>query len=813
MFSRSSRFTTLCVQLMIIFAAGTVQGDEIAADANNWDLPDRGAWSIRDGALHANVGAGSDTAAFIKAKPEADLLIETQLRFTAESARHNFGVILRSADNENLVLRYYDRPEAMELLAFHGTQWKRMGERSSTVKVSPNTWYSLKVAAAGPFVMAKLWPTGEQEPDWQLSEEVEITKAGRAGLVVHDEGHFQFRTVSYATDAPLIRDLQKKIEANRKAKLAALKKSLKLAVAPREFSEDDGVTRIIEVAPFANADRHPLKGVLSWTMNGRTESREVTLDDYADDALFISINEPAQPTKVDVTFQAANGISLNNSATVAPATLKPWRHYVKQSLDTLIEHGRDDYGPKKTPLFMAVLDTTTLRSPENPDRLDAIVRLEGRIHRRGEQGSNLWYDQALINAMRQMSDLTNDKTYDTEADKYITHYLENCNKAKDNRHPYHTGMPAWGTHIYWSCYEERPAGDQNGSGPHEILVFRANWKNMFDLEPKELRRIADGVWEHHIVDKATGLHNRHDDGNKGCDFAFSGQSFLHLFATMYKETGESHFLDKAKTVTNWHWNNRNKATNLPADCPGLLSRYDGNHTFTTVCGPHAIGLLEAYRITGDEYFRDIANTYIKAYDKYGWNPKEKTYWAMLTLDGRPVPQEPRGSGYDEFKPTGPVNVWRTTFYSYEFTIPAGQAAMLAYELSGDSAATRDKELLAIAKRWASVIENDMPAKTGRRFKDKLEASMPLAKDLGGAYAEDYGRTISLFVHLYRATDDKKYLDLAHELAEDAVRKLFHNGLFKGHAAKPYYETTNGVGILLYALLELDSPDKELLGAM
>ena len=46
-----------------------------------------------------------------------------------------------------------------------------------------------------------------------------------------------------------------------------------------------------------------------------------------------------------------------------------------------------------------------------------------------------------------------------------------------------------------------------------------------------------------------------------------------------------------------------------------------------------------------------------------------------------------------------------------------------------------------------------------------------------------------------------------------MRKLFHNGLFKGHAAKPYYETTNGVGLLLYALLELDSPEEALKGAL
>ena len=282
---------------------------------------------------------------------------------------------------------------------------------------------------------------------------------------------------------------------------------------------------------------------------------------------------------------------------------------------------------------------------------------------------------------------------------------------------------------------------------------------------------------------------------------------------MSKVTGEAHYLDKAKTVADWHWKNRNKATNLPADCPGLTQRYDGNHTFTTVSGPHATSLLEAYRVSGDDYFRQIATTYIKAYDKFAWDEQAKTYYAMLELTGKPVPDRKKGGGYDAYAPAGHVNVWRTTLYSYEFTLSAAQAAIQAYEFSGEDKAGRDPELLAIAKRWATAIEAAMPAHTGRRWKEELEESLPLAAKTGGAYAEDYGRAISFFVHLHRATGEKHHLDLANTLAEDAVRKLYHNGLFKGHAAKPYYETTNGVGLLLYAMLELDSPDEPLKGAL
>jgi uncharacterized protein YyaL (SSP411 family) len=80
--------------------------------------------------------------------------------------------------------------------------------------------------------------------------------------------------------------------------------------------------------------------------------------------------------------------------------------------------------------------------------------------------------------------------------------------------------------------------------------------------------------------------------------------------------------------------------------------------------------------------------------------------------------------------------------------------------------------------------------------------MPEAIRRGGAYAEGYGRAISFFTHLFQATGDRKDLDTASSLADDARDRLYENGWFKGHAGKPYYEATDGVGLLLCALLEL-----------
>jgi hypothetical protein len=175
---------------------------------------------------------------------------------------------------------------------------------------------------------------------------------------------------------------------------------------------------------------------------------------------------------------------------------------------------------------------------------------------------------------------------------------------------------------------------------------------------------------------------------------------------------------------------------------------------------------------------------------------------MLTLDGRPVPEQSRGLGYDAWAPYGHVDVWKTTIYSYEFPLLAAQSYVYGYELTQDGSGHGEVELLQAAKCWAEVIEKNLPPKLGRRWAKEIAEALPDVNTTGGSYAEDYGRCISFFVHLHHATCEHRYLELAEDIARDAVDKLYANGLFRAHPAKPYYEATQGVGILLHSLLEL-----------
>ena len=686
---------------------------------DGWLINQGSPWSFDGKILRCTGNHGTDNRVIYDRPLQANLLLDIKVQISEESKRCNFGFTFRANTHERLVLRYYDKIESLELLHFHGDDWDRISQSKTKIKLQPGKWYQLQLIALGSYVSARVWHSGTDVPSWQLNSHVDFIRPGQVGVVVHDAGTFSFKEFSCHDRHKLIDQFRKNIADKQQAELEKLRSALKLAVAPESFSIPGTNLRRIEIAPFAGNDRANLPGKLTWTISGITNEKSIDISDYSGKRLFLEIDEPLETQTLKVQFSVDEQLTLNAKTKVDPVQLHPYRYYVTRCIDTLLKHGRDHYGTENSPLMMAVLDTTTLRSPEEPEKLDALVRLEGRLHRRGERGSNLWYDQSLIKAMRRLSALSKNSSYESAAKEYTNYFLTNCKKRKDNSHHYHTGLPAWGSHIYWDCFAEKPGGDLDGSGPHEILVFIPDWQFMYSIAPGEIEAIADAVWEHHIVDKKTGRHNRHDDGKPGCDFAFSGGSFVQLFASLFKLTGKQRYLDQAKIVAGWHWNNRNKTTNLVADCPGLSSRYDGQHCFTTVAGPHALALLEASRISGDDYFKNAAIGYIKAFDKYGWDENEQCYFAMLKLDGTPVGGQAKGEGYDAYAPYGHVNVWRTTFFSYEFTLAAAQAAITAYELSGNNESSRDPELLAIAKRWATVIEKDMPAKNGRRWKAEL----------------------------------------------------------------------------------------------
>ncbi|MBU4201198.1 MAG: hypothetical protein KKG09_05850 [Verrucomicrobia bacterium] len=470
---------------------------------------------------------------------------------------------------------------------------------------------------------------------------------------------------------------------------------------------------------------------------------------------------------------------------------------VQQCIDLLIEHGTDRYGDTYTPILVSILDVQSLSCPADPLPLDEHWRVQRR-GRRAPAGANLLMDQPTLSAMFQLSALTEKPRYAEFARKYIDWYLTHLVDDK--------GFWWWGWHRHYDVF--RDCRDGHDGNPHEFHAMHTIlWEKLWEVNPESVRREIEAIWKWHVIDKETGEVNRHDDGGRGCDFSMTSAAFGRAFAFMYSRTGERVWQTRARLLADYFWRRRHEVTNLIAARPNAGSqRFDGSHFTTAEVGLCCRDLLHAYEFCGDEELRNYALAYLRAYAKYGYDKQTGRFWGALRLDGSPEPG-PRvvadvrtEAGYHACEPRGHLDLWQPYVAGYEHPLASAEVYALAYTITGE------KDLLKTARQFAEWILIESPPRSclSRTWYEGY------ARDFApqGTYAEHYGRAIAFLVRLHRCTGEKRYAQAAFELAADAITKLQHNGLFRGHPAKPYYEATDGVGFLLEALLQADALSKE-----
>lgn len=464
---------------------------------------------------------------------------------------------------------------------------------------------------------------------------------------------------------------------------------------------------------------------------------------------------------------------------------RPYRQYVRECIELLIEYGTDRYGNVQSPVFVNILDVRTRTCPEDPLPLDEAWRVVRR-GRRGPAGANLYADQPTIRAMRALSQVTGQGRYADAANACLRWYLEHLVDEK--------GLFWWGWHRHYDVYRDTMTGHEGNH--HEIHIQQALWPELWDVDAEAVRREIEALWQWHVVDKATGECNRHGDGQPGCDFAMSGGEILGGFALLYQKTNDPVWLERARLVADYYWRARDPTTQLVPNRPNAgQERFDGGHFDTSITAFLCHRLLTAGRLTGDPQFTLQALVYLKAYAKYGYDEPTGRYWGSLKLDGAPVPGPRVRGGYEQYEPRGHIDLWQPYAAGYEHPIATAQTYALAAELTGD------EDLLLAARRWADSIRSAFPPQHCDRNAWYHDYSSNWAPH--GTYAGLYGQTISFLLHLAHITGEPAYRDLARQVAREAVSKLYYRGLFRGHPCKPYYESIDGVGYLLYALLQLD----------
>ena len=460
--------------------------------------------------------------------------------------------------------------------------------------------------------------------------------------------------------------------------------------------------------------------------------------------------------------------------------------YVQETFNVLIEHGTDRYGEKHAPILVSILDVESRHCPENPEPLDEGWRVQRR-GRRNPAGANMLMDMSTLKTMFLLSEVTGNDKYGGFASTYMDYYMKHLVDDK--------GLFWWGWHRHYDVYTDEMTG--HSGNPHEIHAAHCiAWDKLWEINPAAVQREIEAIWQWHVCDKKTGEIDRHDSNSRGCDFSISAGAFIYAFAFLYDQTKEDIWLSRAKLLADYYWERRNKTTNLFPERPNAgESRFDGSHFTTSISGLHCHALLKTYELTGDELFKDYAVAYLAAYAKYGFDENTGKFWGSLKLDGTPVLGPRIKEGYAANEPRGHLDLWSPYVLGYQSPIYTAQAYAYAYHL------TAEEGFLTTARRFADLIEQNPPSQgcmTETWYEGYAENYAP-----HGTYAGKYGRTMSFFLHLYVATREGKYRQLAEDMAKEAIEKLYFKGLFRGHPVKPYYEATDGVGFLLYALLELE----------
>lgn len=507
-------------------------------------------------------------------------------------------------------------------------------------------------------------------------------------------------------------------------------------------------------------------------------------------------------------------VSNNSKSSATPEYAKK----VQITLDTLLKYGTDRYGKVHSPLFASNLDVESLTCQKDVKvyYVSGPRILGARLKRRSPGGSNQYFDQHTFKAMQEMTRRTGNPAY-LKAAVDATEYMLNHTETRT------TKMPVLGGHTYWDLYQDLLEYQGKELGPehkyykhdfHEFWNWPLAWDIFWQADPKSAKRYANQIWKYHVCRKETGETNRHD-AHCGLSFTFMVGNFIEAWSWAYEKTGIPKFRDHCELVTNFHWSTRNKDTNLiiPA---GKRGRRGDQQNATSMLPVFAYHVIDAGRRVDSPQMVERGKAILEAYAKYSYDKDKGAFYASMAMDGKPNSPDIKRKLVlgQETLPKGYQAIWQPYVGYHELPLVSAQ-------VYGWAALKVDKKkYLPVALNWGDLIVKAWNDRYGafdswQEYKTALAADQALMQKYEqggyiyqapyGIFADHYGRVIQFALNLYELTNDKKWQDFAVEVADAACKELETEKIFVGHVEKrDFYENSDGVGILLYALLQLQN---------
>ena len=231
----------------------------------------------------------------------------------------------------------------------------------------------------------------------------------------------------------------------------------------------------------------------------------------------------------------------------APASSTDFLEVVRRYADTMIEKGRDTYGPQQSGLILSALDRTTLAPLKVRPAPPGGIRRGDRPGRPWVEmnGANPMLDQNLLRVFYTLSEITGDTRYARVADEELTWFFNHTLSPA-------TSLLPWGEHLSWDVIHDVPI-----SGGEEMMHEYARpwvlWDRCFALAPEASTKFALGVWEHQIANHQTGGFDRHapylEHGPvDGKDFARHAGFYIGTWCYAWKQTTNEVFVRAIETL-------------------------------------------------------------------------------------------------------------------------------------------------------------------------------------------------------------------------------------------------------------------------
>lgn len=488
--------------------------------------------------------------------------------------------------------------------------------------------------------------------------------------------------------------------------------------------------------------------------------------------------------------------------------------------DNVLTHGRDVYGPKRTPLLADGIDIDTLEPVTwvLPDDCAAVWNMPKRSIM-----CNVASQQNLFRLLDGLSALTGDPKYRQAALNATRYALEHLQ--------YSDGLLFWGGHAMIDLATERLVGeshkDWTRGSPlpawwetgviHELKFHYPYYELMWQVNPKATERFILAFWAAHVQDWSTLDMNRHGvyGRNAGVTwekeysggpvpFAGKGLSFIHagadlmLAASFLTEfSGNPRPLEWARRMAGRYDQIRHPETGLAADVYNyyrnerLLAQFAPEFgdrlTETTIAslysgryGAGAVCLLKLGERLGDRGvdFRQLAIKDLTAFARHAYDANSNGFQMML-IDGTKLsPADVKRPGVLE-----PGSFRRRH---------AGPRPFWAYSLA--AAMTGDKLLWDTARSIGrSLGLGDIGSNPG----------VAPNLDLNTTAADPY--LLFALLDLHRSTKHPDYLRLAGRIGDNLVARQFNKGFFT-HAPGMRFAKFDSVTPL--ALLHLEATRRD-----